>query len=281
MINLDGVLHSDDSVYLNAENLVFSDGYGLVENLRVVNGTVFFWEEHYLRLMAAMRVLRMEIPMDFTMEFLQEGILKTLEESGRSDKAVLISLYVYPKHRISEGDEDRQVSYLISSRELDSPFYLHGEQDYEVDLFKDFYIQAGMLSTLPTVSQVLKRIGGIYARENGYADCILLNDQKNVVESLGGNLFLVSGKTVKTPPLSEGCQNGVLRKKVMELIAKSPDLTLEEKGISPFELQKADELFITSMERGIQSVTRYRKAEFRSETGKNLLGKLNALARLS
>ena len=281
MINFDGILHSDNDMYLNAENLVFAEGFGLVEDIRVVNGKVFFWEEHYLRLMAAMRILRMEIPMDFTMEFLQEEILKTLKESGLSDKAALVSVCVFPKHDITASDNGRQVSYLIRSRELESPFYLHGEGDYAVDLYKDFYVQAGMLSTLPTVDRVLKKIGGIYARENGYADCILLNDQKNVVESLAGNLFLASGETVKTPPLSEGCQNGVLRKKVMELIAKSPELTLEEKAISPFELQKADEIFIVSMERGIQSVTRYRKAEFKAQIAKNILGKLNALARLS
>ncbi len=281
MINLDGVLHSDDTMYLNAENLIFAEGFGLVENLRVVNGTIFFWEEHYLRLMAAMRILRMEIPMDYTMELLQEEILKTLRESGLTNKAALVFVYIFPKHEMISGEDHRQVSFLIKSKELESPFYLHQNDQYEVDLYKDFYVQAGMLSTLPTVDNVLKKIGRIYARENEYADCILLNDKKNVVESLEGNVFLVSGDLIKTPPLSEGCQNGVLRKKVMELIKKSPDLTLEEKVISPFELQKVDEIFITSTERGIHSITRYRKAEFKSDIGKNILGKLNALARLS
>jgi branched-chain amino acid aminotransferase len=281
MINFNGDLLPDNAECLRADNLLFAEGYGLVEDLRVVNGTVFFWEEHYLRLMAAMRILRMEIPMNFTMEFLQEEIFKTLRESTLFNKPALISFFVFPKTSSFSAASSRPVSYLIKAKELISPFYLHENKEYEVDLYKDFYIQAGMLSTLPLAGKVLKEIGRVYARENGYADCILLNDQKNVVESLEGNLFLVTGQTVKTPPLSEGCQNGVLRKKIIDLISKSTDLTLEEKSISPFELQKADEIFIAGIAWGIQSVTRYRKAEYTPGLAHNILGKLNAMARLS
>ncbi len=39
---------------------------------------VVFWEDHYFRLMASMRMLRMKIPMEFTLEFLEQEILKTV-----------------------------------------------------------------------------------------------------------------------------------------------------------------------------------------------------------
>ncbi len=44
-----------------------------------MNGKILFWEDHYFRLMASMRIMRMEIPMNFTMEFLEAQILETLE----------------------------------------------------------------------------------------------------------------------------------------------------------------------------------------------------------
>lgn len=281
MINFDGKLLTDTSFYLNAENSIFSRGDGLAETVRVLQNKVIFWEEHYLRLMAAMRILRMEIPMSFTMEFLEEELKKTLRESELSEKAVLAKINVFPKNSKRSGDSDRSVSYLIEVKPLSSPFYLHGDSPYEVDLYKDFYIQAGMLSTLPTVPAVTKTIGTVYARENGYEDCILLNEHKNVVETLKGNLFLVAKNKIKTPPLSDGCDNNVLRKKVIELIDKSPEFEIEEGSVSPFELQKAEELFITEISSGIQSISRYRKTEFKKEIAKNLLGKLNAAARFS
>ncbi|MBT8280499.1 MAG: aminotransferase class IV, partial [Muriicola sp.] len=150
-----------------------------------------------------------------------------------------------------------------------------------IDLYKDFYVQAGMLSNLSNTNKVLQTIGSVYARENGFDDCILLNDQKNVVQTLKGNLFLVSGESIKTPPLSDGCKNGVVRKKIIELLRKTPEYQLEESSISPFELQKADELFISNTADGIQSITHYRKATYQKEVAKSVLGKLNAVARLS
>ena len=56
-------------------------------------------------------------------------------------------------------------------------------------------------------------------------------------------------------------------------------MTLEETSISPFELQKADELFITNSIVGIQPISKYRKKEFENKISKNLIGKLNAVAR--
>ena len=42
--------------------------HSLTETIAFVNGRPLFWEEHYLRLMASMRILRMEIPLNFTPE---------------------------------------------------------------------------------------------------------------------------------------------------------------------------------------------------------------------
>ena len=57
-------------------------------------------------------------------------------------------------------------------------------------------------------------------------------------------------------------------------------LVIEERPISPFELQKADELFLTNTKQGIQSVSKYRKKEYNNIVATNLLGKLNTLTRL-
>lgn len=281
MINYEGDLLEDDCLYLNVQNRGFSHADALTETIRILPGKICFWEEHYLRLMASMRILRMEIPMNFTMEFLQEEIFKTIEASQLSEKTVLAELYVFVTASANQVQPKRNVSYIISLKEHTSPFYLHPDTEYKVDLYKDFYVQAGMLSGLSSVNKILNTIGSVYALENGYEDCILLNDEKNVVQTLKGNLFLVSEKTIKTPPLSDGCKNGVIRKKIIELIRKIPEYELKEASISPFELQKADELFVSNIAEGIQSITHYRKATYQTEVAKSILGKLNAVARLS
>ncbi len=46
---------------------------------------------------------------------------------------------------------------------------------------------------------------------------------------------------------------------MIEIISKNEEFTLEETNISPFEIQKADEVFITNAIIGIQPVTNYKK----------------------
>ena len=115
----------------------------------------------------------------------------------------------------------------------------------------------------------------IYADENGLDNCLLLNDAKNVIEAIQGNLFMVKGSKLITPPVSEGCLNGVMRKQILELAKKVSGLEVIEDVISPFELQKADELFITNVIKGLQPITKYRKKEFAVNYSKILLEKLN------
>jgi branched-chain amino acid aminotransferase len=223
----------------------------------------------------------MEIPMDFSMEFLEDRVKETLEANNLSDTTARIRLTVYRKDGGFYLPLTREVSYIIEASPMDTPFYVISNECYEIELYKDFLVNRDLLSTLKTSHRLVQITGSIYSAENGYQNCLLLNHQKMVTEALNGNLFLVNGKSITTPPLSYGCLNGIIRKLLIEIIRKLDDYEIVEDSISPFELQKADELFITNSIVGIRPVTKYRKAEYASEVARNLLGKLNALARFS
>ena len=281
MINFNGNLVSKDNFYLNHENRGLRYGDALFESIRVVNGKIFFWEDHYLRLMASMRILRMEIPMDFTMEFLEGQIKAAVESNSLLDQAARIRLTVFRNNGGLYLPESNDVSYIVEANAMASPFYVLENKDYEVELFKDFYVNPDMLSSLKTSNKIINVVGSIYAAENGYQNCLLLNNEKKVVEALNGNIFLVKGKTIKTPPLKDGCLNGISRKKLIAILESLETYDFEESHISPFELQKADELFITNAIVGIQPITKYRKKEYVNTVATDLVGKLNAAARLN
>ena len=61
-----------------------------------------------------------------------------------------------------------------------------------------------------------------------------------------------------------------MRKKVIEIITKNPDYTIEETNISPFEVQKSDEVFITNAIIGVQPVTHYKKKQFKTDFSKKI-----------
>ncbi|MBT8221538.1 MAG: aminotransferase class IV [Eudoraea sp.] len=270
----------EDSPIFDARNRGFTLGDAVYEEIKAVNGQLYFWEDHYLRLMASMRILRMEIPMNFTLEYLEEQIQDLLEANELLDKPAFVKIYVYRESGSQLLPEGNEVAFTITTETGKQPFYTLSEAPYELELFKDFYTNADMLSNLNTNNHILSVVGSIFARENGYQDCFLLNAKKNVVSALNGNIFLVQGKQVKTPPLGDGCKDGIVRKKLLGILKNSEHYEVREESISPFELQKADALFITNIRAGILPVTKYRKAEYSADLARELIGKLNAAARL-
>lgn len=283
MVNFNGTIVSTEQANVSISNRAYAYGDGLFETIKVVNGKLFFWEDHYFRLMASMRIMRMDIPMAFTMEFLENEVQRTLQANKLESRAARVKIQV---DRGFGGlylpDENSEVFYTVKAVEIDSPFYLENEyEDYTVDLYKDFYMAKGLLSGLKSNNKALQVIGSIYAKENGFSNCLVLNSDKSVIEALNGNLFLVKGDRVKTPPLADGCLKGVMRKQIIELILTDMNLIFEEASISPFELQKADELFITNVITGIQSIGQYRKKIFTNDLAKELIKKLNIRLRLN
>ena len=105
-------------------------------------------------------------------------------------------------------------------------------------------------------------VASIFASENDYDSCLLINEKKNLVEASYGNIFLIFGNELVTPPIADGCIKGIVRNKIIELLKKKLNFTVVERTISPFELQKADELFITNSIIDIQQVNKYRKKIF-------------------
>tara|TARA_R110000751_G_scaffold7805_2_gene31472 strand:- start:45347 stop:46189 length:843 start_codon:yes stop_codon:yes gene_type:complete len=279
MINFNGKIQENNLVISN-NNRGYSYGDGLFETIKAVHGKLLFFEDHYFRLMASMRIMRMQIPMDFTMEFIEEQIINTLKANDLNTQSARVKIQV---DRVEGGlylPENNTINFVISVKKIDSDFYLLNEENYEVDLFKDHYLSPSLLTTLKSNNKALNVIGSIYAKENRLDNCLLINTNKSVVEALNGNLFLVKGNTIKTAPLSDGCLKGVLRKQLIDIIKLLPDYTIEEISISPFELQKADELFLTNVIQGIQPITKYRKKVFKNDTTKMLLQKLNVKVRL-
>ena len=264
MLNFNGTIISENQLQLSNENRAFKFGDAIFETIKILNNKVVFWEDHYFRLMASMRMLRMKIPMEFTLEYLENEILKTVENT--SENLYRARLTVYRKDGGLYTPKTNEVDFLIDVK----PITNNKKTSYAIDVFKDFYNYSGLLSTVKTTNRMLNTVAAIFAEENELDNCVLLNERKGVAEVINGNIFVVKDNIIKTPALTEGCIKGITRKKVIEIIEKHPDYTIEETVISPFEIQKADEVFITNAIIGVQSVTNYKKKEFATQIGEKI-----------
>jgi branched-chain amino acid aminotransferase len=272
MINFNGELLFEENVKLSPENRGFKYGDAIFETIKVSNNRVIFWEDHYFRLMSSMRMLRMKIPMEFTLEFLEQEILKTV---AVQDTAISfrVRLNVFRKDGGLYTPKTNKIDYFI---DVKASTYVT-KDIYTVDIFKDFYNYSGLLSTIKTNNRMVNTLASIYAKENELDNCVLINENKGVVEVTNANIFILKGNVVKTPAYTEGCIKGVIRTKVIEIITKNEDFTIEETTISPFEIQKADEVFITNAIMGVQAITNYKKKTFKTSFSNKISKSLKVL----
>ena len=222
MINFNGTIISDNDFKLTYNNRAFKYGDSIFETLKIKNGRILFWEDHYFRLMASMRMLRMEIPLSFTLEFLEDQILKVSKALQNQDLS-RARLSIYRKDGGFYTPKTNEVDFVIEAQKLE----INVKDNYRVDLFKDFYNFSGMLSTVKTNNKILNSIASVYAKENDLDNCILLNERKGVCEFINGNIFIIKDNIFKTPALTEGCLKGIVRKKVIEIVSKNPNYEVE------------------------------------------------------
>lgn len=279
MVNINGLIIESNKASLSIENRGLALGDAVFETIKV-NARPLFWESHYFRLMSSMRILRMEIPMHFTLEFLEKQIMDLLKAINLNSKSYRVKLIIYRSGGGSYTPESRDIEYMITAKPLANDIYVINESKYEIELFKDYFIAPNLLSNIKTNNKVLNIVGSIFAQENNYQNCLILNTNRNVIEALNGNVFLLKDGIVKTPPLSDGCLKGVLREQVIKIISDLDHYSIQEVTISPFELQKADAIFITNVIQGIISVTNYRKKTYSDDLARELINLLNTKIRI-
>ena len=182
------------------------------------------------------------------------------------DEVSKVKCTVYRKEGGLYTPKTNEIEFLIEAFDSVSTV----KQSYEIDIYKDHYVNSGLLSTLKSSNRLLNVVASIYASEYDLDACVLINEEKKVVETTNANIFLLKDKTIRTPKLLDGCIKGVARKKIIEIIEKDDSFELVEESISPFDLQKADEVFVSNAVIGIQPVTKYRKKTFETTVGERI-----------
>ena len=236
-------------------------GDGLFETMRVSKGRVLNPEEHYFRLLAGMRILRMPIPSHWNPDgWLAD--LKTAELDATLDYRLRLS--VWRSGPLGYAPEARaSVEWEVTAVPVEGTLYPVPVLRPVLGLFQDHRKSAGILSNVKTSSAVLYVLAAGFAREQHMDEVLILNHENQVLEASKSNVMLVQGSELITPPLSSGALRGVMREVVLGL-APQIGLEVREEVFSPFALQSAEEVWLTNAIHGVAAVQKFRKTEYGS-----------------
>ena len=273
MMNFNGELLDPSTPVFRANDRAFAYGDSVFESFRFSEGQIHFLIDHYFRLMSAMRIFRMKIPMHFTPEFFEEQVQKMISEDS-SNQSWRVRLSVYRQGEGRYQPETNEVGCLATAEPM-------GRMEYELgtglklDVFKDHLKPIHLLSSFKNANSSLYVIAANWLKENNLDECFLLNEKKQVCEAVSSNVFLVKENDLITPPLQSGCVKGIMRKQFLKM-APMIGLKPVEKDLSPFDLLKADEIWLSNSIKGIRSVKKYKLSEYSNERALDMLEALNA-----
>jgi branched-chain amino acid aminotransferase len=275
MVNINGEIYPNDDAFISIFNTSLISGDLIFENLIVSSNKVLFYEEHYFNLLSSMRILKIKIPMSFTPEFLEEQLLSLYIKSGFVNEKILMRILIC--NNVATNINPTSVNYYIyDAHKID--YSINNFEKYTLDVFKDYFKNTGLLSNLTTNNQLIQRIGLRYCEENDFNDCVILNNSKIISETLNGNIFMIMNDKVLTPSLKDGSNNNVIRSKIIELVNNDIEgYEIIEQPLSVFDIQKSDELFISNINFGIQSVRKFRKKVFTDKITSLIKNKLTLL----
>jgi branched-chain amino acid aminotransferase len=246
-----GKLFEVTSTAISISNHSYRYGDGLFETMKLVNGNIPLATYHFERLFEGMKLLGFKSPGLFTKEKLLNEIKQVAEKNNCSKLARARLLVSRGNGGVKDCDDYLQ--YTIECTAADENINRLNENGFIIDIFPDAVKSCDKFSNLKSSSYLSYVMAAGYARENKLNDALIINQYDRICEASIANIFWIKDEMIFTPPLSEGCVAGVMRKKILASSAGIIEVpaTLEE-------LISADELFLTNAVYGIRWVKQFR-----------------------
>lgn len=213
-------------------------GYGLFETLRAYGGRPWAFDAHYGRLLDGGKLIGLRVPPP---ELIQRAITDVLEANGLSDGGVRFTITGGAGPADPQADPDGPPSLIVTAWELRDYSELYAKGSALATLTEGGRPLAGVKTTSYAVSVAAR----VFAQRSGADDALFLGGHKRLLEATGSNVFIVEGKTMRTPSLEDAVLPGVTRRYVME-VARAEGYEVAEDTIYMEDVYAADELVLTS-----------------------------------
>jgi len=256
------LLHNDDVVDTHRKTLAAGqvgllNGWGVFSTMRVADGVMFAFERHWDRMRHDAAV--MHVPFPAERDWLKSRLLRLIDANS-AHNATLRVVVVRNRGGLFEGpDQTRDFDLIAFTADLNEwgdavrltvkPHGRHAQSEF-----------AGV----KVLSWGQNLTWNEEAHQRGFDEVVLLNERGEVSECTSANIFAVRGQEVWTPPLASGCLPGVTRALLLDEI-HLPGVRALEKTLFLPDLEKADQVFITSTTRDFLAVTEIEGLKVRTE----------------
>jgi branched-chain amino acid aminotransferase len=258
-------------------NRAFRYGDSLFESIRYSKGKVMFLADHIKRIKLSMTILRMNVPAEFSTPNIEALILHLLNENSISSDA-RIRLTVFRNDGGYYTPDTNDISFLIETESLETEGYNLNQKGLWVDVYAEIKKPISKIANLKTGSALLYVMAGLTRKSLKLDDCLLINENGHIIESISANIFVIKNGSLYTSPLADGCIEGVMRKQILALASLNRILTFEQ-SLTVNTLMNGDEVFLTNAIKGIQWVGQFKNTFYTNRQALFFTEQLNNLVK--
>ena len=271
---VNGKIMAADEAAIQVSNRGYRYGDGLFETMKRRQNQILLGALHFERLFYGMALLKFNVPEYFNPDRISREITE-LCRKNECNKLARVRLSV---SRGNGGlyDDTRDFCYSIECWPLKDSINDSLGEGMLIDIYPDARKSCDLFSNLKSANFLPYAMAAIHAQEIGLDDCLLLNINDRIADSTTANIFLVKGDKIVTPPLTEGCVSGVMRKFLLKNFNNRGYQFLEEK-IEVDDLLKADEIFLTNAIHGLRWVKQFREKTYTNSLAAEILDQLGEI----
>lgn len=252
---MDGLVYHNDGIFEVSDAKVAPTlagvlyGWGLFTTLRIYQGRVFAFEQHWERLLKSAERARVPLGVD------AEAMKRALVEIVAANKVT------QGRARITILKGEAGAWRGASAREADVMIFTASDparQPSPVTLTLSPYrlLASGPLTGIKRTAMIENLLAYDEARSRNFDEAVMLNERGEMVGATAANLFWAQGDELFTPSLATGAIAGVTRRFVNDLAAQAK-LHVVEGSFTIQRLLDAREVFLTSTTREIAVVASY------------------------
>ena len=252
------ILHNQDllrkeefTLKIDNRSFLYSDGF--FETIKVINFKCFNFSYHYKRIEKSCNLFKFNFN-------ISESVLNTLLEKLAKKNNIVGGRIRVVFFRDSGGKylPLNNSSSFVAEIESGENYFSFNKNGLEIGLYTEIKKGINSFSNCKSTSATISVFSSIYAKENNWDDCLIINSNNNIIQSSNSNLFIVSDNIIITPSKLDACVNGTMRSFIVQ------NFKVQERSITEQELLEADELFLTNAIQGVRWVEKLMEKKYQS-----------------
>ena len=266
---LNGRFLKEEELSFGANNRAFRYGDGFFETMHYAFGEIQLFGQHLDRMKKAMSLLKLESNILLHAQLLHKEIVHLIN-ANHNFKGARVRISIFRDGAGLYSPETNSASYLIENWALNDDRYPLNSKGLKIGIYSALKKPKGNSYFYKSLNTRISVLASIYKKDYQLDDCLLMNSDEEIIESISSNTFFIKGKTIYTSSNNSGCVHGTMRQILLKTLSKTNFEIIDNAQITPKHIPEFDEIFLSNATQGIQWVNAYKTRRYDNKLTKQI-----------